>query len=171
MAQSGHPLVHRTCPLSGVKHTGRDFCSHGPIKSGTFCKVSSQQARLGRLWEDPKRAFPIRPSRKFSATPTEAHTYFWDGAIVFSDLITSCVSQFTHFLLEPTHSEWKGICTAGGPHATNTKNKNCVGPRCPRWHLRRCGDCTDQDRRDGFNGDPSSSSQGTKPWSSSQGTK
>jgi hypothetical protein len=24
-----------------------------PVKSGTFCKVSSQQPPLGRLWEDP----------------------------------------------------------------------------------------------------------------------
>jgi hypothetical protein len=39
----------------------RGYSVYGPasplliqIKSGTFCKVSSQQARLGRLWEDPK---------------------------------------------------------------------------------------------------------------------
>jgi hypothetical protein len=40
------------CPLSGVKRTGLGLSSPIPIKSGTSCKVSSQQPRLGRLWED-----------------------------------------------------------------------------------------------------------------------
>jgi hypothetical protein len=38
----------------GVKRIGHGFPSATPIKSGTFCKVSSQQTELGRLWEDPR---------------------------------------------------------------------------------------------------------------------
>jgi hypothetical protein len=45
-------LAKFRCPLSGVKRTGLGLSSPIPIKSGTSCKVSSQQPRLGRLWED-----------------------------------------------------------------------------------------------------------------------
>jgi hypothetical protein len=48
----------RPCPLSGVQRAGHDFTASAPIKSGTFCKVSSQQPALGRLWEDLEREFP-----------------------------------------------------------------------------------------------------------------
>ena len=55
MAQSGHPDTLNQCPLSGVQRIRPRYFSSDPIKSGTFCKVSSQQARLGRPWEDQNR--------------------------------------------------------------------------------------------------------------------
>src|SRR5262245_48302939 len=55
LAQSRPECVHRTCLLSGVQRIRPGFSSPAPIKSATFCKVSSQQPALGRPWEDPRR--------------------------------------------------------------------------------------------------------------------
>ena len=56
MAQSGHPDRVGECPLSGVQRIWFCFSAFNPVKSGTFCKVSSQPGALGRLWEDAKAA-------------------------------------------------------------------------------------------------------------------
>jgi hypothetical protein len=55
-AQSGNCHLAERCLLWRVQRMRRCFSGSDPIKSATFCKVSSQQARLGRLWEDGKRA-------------------------------------------------------------------------------------------------------------------
>ena len=70
MALSGHPQAADQCPLSGVQRVQPDLCAFGPIKSGTFCKLSSQQPGLGRPWEDPKQGFSTQagiPSARINA--------------------------------------------------------------------------------------------------------